>query len=99
MCYIDFVFQALLCARDRGIRSSSCPQGDEGSQMSKWAFPGQCGNSYDSTQNKELQSYLERILNPTLGGNGPVLSYSALHNEVNKVNSFLNMTFKMKPEK
>lgn len=53
----------------------------------------------DSTQNKELQSYLERILNPTLGGNGPVLSYSALPNEVNKVNSFLNMTFKMKPEK
>ena len=39
------------------------------------------------------------MLNPTLGGNGPVFSYSAPHNEVNKVNSFLNMTFKMKPEK
>ena len=45
MCDIDFVFQALEGARDRGIRSSSCPQEDEGSQMSKQAFPGQCGNS------------------------------------------------------
>ena len=94
MCYIDPMFQTLVGAGDTGISSS--PQGDE--QMSKQAFSGQWGNSYNHSQNQELQWHLQGVLSPALGGKGPILSHSALPGEVNKLSSFLNMTFKLKPE-
>lgn len=86
MRYIDPMFQTLVGAGDTGISSS--PQGNEGLQMSKQAFSGQWGNSYNHSQNQELQWHLEGMLSPALGGKGPILSHSALPDEVNKLSSF-----------